>query len=405
MGRQHLSFILEQVVRHNPFLGFLLLLFLICFFLSLFVRPFPKIRFLKDKSNIRLFRANLLGLFLVVLGSLSYWGVDTYVIHLPHPVVPFIFFVMIYAIIFGFGNSFIVFIFSTWFILEYLYRSKIFSTEHAISATLTVLALIVGLAVGMAVNIYQKRLRRRIEELRNLVRLRDQFTSEAAHELKTPLTTIKLYAQMIEKNARENKKQDDLEGKIAMIELEADKVTVLIDSLLDFSRLQSGKLKLQKELFNLSDLVRKRMKAMQEIWPDHRFVLKRLPKSVIIVGDQIRFDQVLTNLLSNAAKYSPKHTSIAIQIKRDGASYLLSVEDHGYGIPKSLQQHIFEPFYQMRDSEKVGFSGLGLGLYICSEILSLQKGRISVESEEGKGSTFFVRFPSPRSRSSRSSPA
>lgn len=398
---QQLLFILEQAYRYNQFLVYLLCFLLFCFILSFFIRPLHNIRFLHTRRQVRLFRVNLLGLFLVVLGSLTYWGVDTYIVRLPHPVIPFIFFVLIYAIVFGFGNSFIVFIFSTWFVLEYLYRSNEFSAAHSVSVVLAVVALVAGLAIGLTINIYQKRLRRRIEELRYLVKLRDQFTSEAAHELKTPLTTIKLYAQMIEKDATKGRTQKKLRQKVSMIELEADKVTVLIDSLLDFSRLQSGKLQLSNEFFNFSDLVRERVSVMREIWHDHMFLLRKLPKNTIVFGDKIRLDQVLTNLLTNAAKYSPKQSSITVGLERSGTSYLLSVQDTGWGIPRAMQQHIFEPFYQLQRDEKSGFGGLGLGLYICAEILSLEKGSISVESKEGTGSIFTVRIPQPRRNNSR----
>ncbi len=391
-------FLAQQVYAHNHFLVYLAAFLLICFVLSLFIPRTNKIRFLKEKTQARMFRINLLGLFLVVFGSLSYWGIDTYVTRLPHPVVPFIFFVLIYAIIFGFGNSFIVFIFSTWFVLEYLYRANLLSVEHSLSVILTILALLLGLVIGLIIHIYQRRLRWRIEELRALVKLRDQLTSETAHELKTPLTTIKLYAQMIEKSAGKKMTRSDLLEKIGMIELEADKLTVLIDSLLEFSRLQSGKLKLNTDLFNLSDMTAERVKAMREIWPDHTFVLGHMPKNAIILGDKLRLDQVLSNLLTNAAKYSPQNTPITVRLSQTAGEYILTVTDKGYGIPPAVQKRIFEPFYQLEGADNLGFNGLGLGLYICQQILSRHNGSISVSSQPGRGSTFFVSLPRSQKR-------
>jgi signal transduction histidine kinase len=230
-----------------------------------------------------------------------------------------------------------------------------------------------------------------VAERRELEERKDKFISIASHELKTPLTSLKIRTQLMQKIHADKISQKELE-QFEDMDRQIDKITHLINDMLDLSKIQIGKLQLRKESFSLQKLVSESVKSVQETDLKHTIVIVGKADHKV-QGDRDRIGQVMINLLSNAIKYSPKANKIFVNMATSGDSVTVSVKDFGIGIPKERINHIFDRFYRAHDYQNVTFSGFGLGLYISSEIVKQHHGRIWVDSEEGKGSTFFVSLP------------
>lgn len=233
------------------------------------------------------------------------------------------------------------------------------------------------------------------EELRALLNLREHFTSVASHELKTPLSTIKLYVQLLMDRSQDRRANVGFEKQLHTIHEEVNKLSSIINNLLDFSRIQSGKLELDKTTFDLEGLARERLEVLQRLYPDQEFKLVSTLEESNIYADKLRIDQVVTNLLTNAAKYSPSNTLIELSLSEEGSHFLVEVKDKGIGMEKAKFEKIFQPYYQAdptrTDDGKT--AGLGLGLYISKEIVERHDGRISMDSHKGKGTRVFVHLP------------
>jgi two-component system CheB/CheR fusion protein len=168
-----------------------------------------------------------------------------------------------------------------------------------------------------------------------------------------------------------------------------NKLTGLIGDLLDVSKSNSGQLNLEIEKIDFNQLVKEVVNTMQFTIKLHTIELN-LAKTQIIEGDKNRLGQVITNLLSNAAKYSPNANKIVISTETNANQIKLSVQDFGIGIPLSQQPQLFSRFFRV---SKNTYPGLGLGLYICNEIIKRHSGKMDFKSEEGKGSTFCFYLP------------
>lgn len=220
---------------------------------------------------------------------------------------------------------------------------------------------------------------------------KDEFISMASHELKTPVTSLKVYTQLLDRQAE---KTDVLQVKtyISKMNSQIDKLTNLIADLLDLSKIQAGKLAFKEEEFDLNELVHELIESERQLDRNHTIVEEgRRPNR--IRADRDRIGQVLINLLTNARKYSPKDSKIIVRVRKNSTHVTVSVQDFGIGIAKSHQDRIFERFYQVTDMAEKTYPGLGIGLYISSEIIRRHKGRIWVESQKGKGSTFSFSLP------------
>lgn len=226
---------------------------------------------------------------------------------------------------------------------------------------------------------------------RDLEQRKDDFVNMASHELKTPLTSMKLYIDALLKQA---KKYDDekLFKMVISIKRQTNNLQELAGDLLDLSRIQTGKLFLHKETFNLKDLIDETIDMMQGANNGHQ-IFFRGEKSFLLFADRFRIGQVLTNLLTNAIKYSPENSEIIIQAKKEKGGIIVSVQDFGIGISKIAQKKIFERLYQVRDPHEKTFPGLGMGLYISKEVIKKHKGTIWVSGEKGKGSIFYFSLP------------
>jgi signal transduction histidine kinase len=174
---------------------------------------------------------------------------------------------------------------------------------------------------------------------------------------------------------------------------QVQRLSGLINDLLDISRIEAGRLELERDHLVLPELVCEVVSDFRPVCPRHQFECRKPAEPLVILGDRGRLAQVLTNLLENAVKYSPMGGSVRVTVERRGAEAVIAVADSGIGIPVDQQEHLFERFFRARNAPISGFGGLGLGLYICWDIVQRHGGRIWVESELEHGSTFHVALP------------
>ncbi|AZI54920.1 DUF1917 domain-containing protein [Epilithonimonas vandammei] len=230
-----------------------------------------------------------------------------------------------------------------------------------------------------------------INEFKQFQQQKDNFLGIASHELKTPLTSLKLYSQFLEKNLR--KQEDDKNADVAKkMDEQINKLTSLVNDLLDVTKIQNGKILLNKSDFDFDDLVEEIVTEQQMI-TSHK-ILVESEKIGNIYSDRHRISQVMSNLIGNAIKYSPDADRIHITTKvTDDDCVLFTVRDFGIGIPADKTERVFEQYYRVSGSKEHTFPGLGLGLYISSEIIKRSGGKIFVNSIEGKGSEFCFLIP------------
>ena len=216
------------------------------------------------------------------------------------------------------------------------------------------------------------------------------FLNVIAHELRTPLTTAKAQVQLALRQVGE--RDPETTRALSSITRQVDRLVRLVGDLLDVDRFENGHMSLQPCEFNLSTLLEEQRERMQVLsGQTHQFRV-RAPAQLPIVADRDRVDQVLTNLISNAVRYSPHGGSVELQAESADGDLHLSVRDRGVGVPRDRQEVIFERFGRAHGSE---YGGIGIGLSIARGIVELHGGKIWVESTgvEGEGSTFHVQFP------------
>ncbi|HUG16446.1 MAG TPA: GAF domain-containing protein [Thermomicrobiales bacterium] len=227
------------------------------------------------------------------------------------------------------------------------------------------------------------------------VALRDRFISIASHELKTPLTSIKGVAQLaLRMRGMDPTPSERLWRHMETIDVQANRLRLLIDDLLDVSRMQAGWLDLRPEDADLAALVAAAVETLPE--SERARVTLRAPGVVAGHWDTLRLDQVIMNLLDNATKYCLKPAPIDVRVAIEEGQAVLSVTDHGIGIPADDLPELFAPFARASNASIHNESSLGLGLYITRQIVERHGGTIAVVSVEGEGSTFTVRLPVER---------
>jgi PAS domain S-box-containing protein len=225
-----------------------------------------------------------------------------------------------------------------------------------------------------------------VEDIKALSAKKDEFIALASHELKTPLTSIKGYLQVLERTERDNMGKAFLAKALNQVE----KLNNLVTDLLDVSRVEAGKLAMDKTSFSLRDLAQEVIENLNHTHQTHR-ISCYATESVTVCADKQRVEQVLVNLLTNAIKYSPQATEILLSLKTTNNNAVVTVKDEGIGLTESQQQQIFTRFYRAEGTANV--PGLGLGLYLTKEIVDRHGGSIGVKSEEGKGSEFWFTLP------------
>jgi signal transduction histidine kinase len=231
-----------------------------------------------------------------------------------------------------------------------------------------------------------------ISERKEIEKRKDDFISMASHELKTPVTSLKLYAQLLQKQVVKSKSAAKSIYLFSRFISQIDKLDLLVSDLLDVSKINLNKLEIRKDYFDLNLLIKE---VVQNIKPDlknHHVQIKGKVKDSIF-ADRDRIGQVITNLLTNAAKYSPRADKIKVTVTEKNNKITVSVRDFGIGIDLSNQGKIFEKFYRVRDSFESTFPGLGIGLYVSYVILKRHEGNILVKSKLGNGSTFIFTIP------------
>lgn len=229
-----------------------------------------------------------------------------------------------------------------------------------------------------------------ISSMRELDKLKDEFIIVAAHELKTPVAIMKGYAQALLRSTAERSPQD--RKMLDAINRGADRIDNIVKDLLDISRLYLGRLELQMERVDLSEITDEVVNRMASKTTKHHICLKN-QEPAIIKGDRDRLEQVLTNLLDNAIRYSPGGGEIEVTVSMQNHEALVSVRDQGVGIPLEKQGRLFERFYRAHTNTAYDYGGMGVGLYLAREIVLRHGGRMWFESEEGKGSTFYFSIP------------
>jgi PAS domain S-box-containing protein len=230
-----------------------------------------------------------------------------------------------------------------------------------------------------------------IHNIKELEQQKDYFISMASHELKTPVTSIKGYVQILQ-SVYKNKEDDFLKNTLKIIDKQVLVLTKLITELLDLSKIKVGSLELTKEYFDLTELTKEIIDEIKLINPEHRIDLVN-EESMTVFADRHRISQVLINFLNNAIKYAPNSETIHVRMKKRDLEVSVIVQDYGIGISKTDQQKIFERFYRAEGISEKTFPGFGIGLFIAAEIISRHGGNIGVDSEPGKGSSFYFSLP------------
>jgi two-component system, LuxR family, sensor kinase FixL len=219
---------------------------------------------------------------------------------------------------------------------------------------------------------------------------KDEFANIASHELKTPITTIKAYTDLAIAYTKE-KYPPEIKGYLIKTRDSVVSLNRLINELLDVTRINAGRLKLSTMKVEMDRFLTECIASLQHIVPDHKIVLVHNDAGAVD-ADPARLEQVMTNLLSNAAKYSPGTDTIKVSSNVKDGHVTVSVKDYGIGIPPDKLEKIFTRFYRVEETEKK-YSGLGIGLFICAEIIKQHNGHIWVESKEGQGSKFCFTLP------------
>lgn len=230
-----------------------------------------------------------------------------------------------------------------------------------------------------------------ITQEKDLEKRKDDFVNMASHELKTPITSMKLYMEMLLRWTKDSK-DERLVKTISNIKNQTERLQELVSDLLDVSRIQTGKLHFEKREFEVTSLIAETVEILQPTTKNQKIIFEP-KKKVTVFADRFRIYQVLTNLITNASKYSPENTDIFVKVSIKDKKVLVSVKDYGIGVEKELQKKIFERLYQVSDVTEKTFPGLGMGLYISKEIIRKHKGKIWVEGEKGNGSIFYFSLP------------
>lgn len=234
------------------------------------------------------------------------------------------------------------------------------------------------------------------QQLERVMQLEDRFVALAAHELRTPMTTISGHTQLLlrrlEKMPLLAPELELMRASLERINGQTHRLSALVDDLLDLNKVRLGQADLCLGVCNLGKLCREAVES-------HRLLSGReidlvVPALLVLLqGDYERLNQVLHNLLANALKYSPAESAVRVVLTRTAAAAMIRVYDSGSGIAPEFALHIFEPFFRAPEVQETTKGGLGLGLTICKEIVERHRGRMWCESEPGRGSVFCVELP------------
>jgi PAS domain S-box-containing protein len=237
-----------------------------------------------------------------------------------------------------------------------------------------------------------------ITTIKEAERIKDQWLSIASHELRTPITSLRGFAQLLERQVRRTEDapgREALIASLATITQQANRLTQLVNDLLDVSRIQLGRLELRRRPVDLCELVRSAVSRAADLDPaaGRRLELRMEADQLKGEWDPDRLDQVLTNLIANAVKYDPSGGPIVLRAWRAETEAVVEVADQGIGVPAPEMETLFRPFARAANATRRGFGGIGLGLYISRDIVERHGGNISATSVEGEGTTITLRLP------------
>ena len=224
--------------------------------------------------------------------------------------------------------------------------------------------------------------------------MRDSFLNATAHELRTPVTSVFGYAQILQRRFERGEfTPERVQKPIRAIVEQAQRLDRLTTMLLDVIRVEHGKLVLERAPFDLRRSIKRVVQELQLLTEQHTIVLNLPESSLTVEGDELRMEQVLYNLVQNAIKYSPMGGTITVTAQHEGQQIAITVTDEGVGIPVDDLPHVFDRFYRATNVPQTTISGLGLGLYLVKEFVEMHGGMVDVQSTVGQGTTFRVTLP------------
>jgi signal transduction histidine kinase len=273
--------------------------------------------------------------------------------------------------------------------------SLVFHTERCFTtedrAFLTTLGQQCAQALERAELYAQERAARSTAEA--AVQLRDVFLTTAAHELKTPLTAILGYAELLERQLQKGNDAEREQRAVQAVRTQAQRLNKRLAGLLELGRIEHDQLRLERAPLDLCALARRVVAESEPLLSQHTIACSTPEGAVMVNGDELRLEQVLDNLVQNAIKYSPDGGQVTVCIEQQHDKAWLVVSDQGIGIPDMAIPQLFNRFYRAPNVEPLQMTGMGIGLYVVKEIVQLHGGTIVVESTEGAGSTFRVCLP------------
>ena len=225
-------------------------------------------------------------------------------------------------------------------------------------------------------------------------RMKDQFLTIAAHELRTPLTTLMGQAQLFHRRAeREQHLTERDRNTLSIINNQVARLNKLVQALLDVSRLEMGQLSIERAPLDICELVRRVVREIALTAEDRRIELICPDQPIVVDGDELRLEQVVQNLIQNALKYSQAPDPIHLTVALEGDAGWITVQDRGIGIPREELPNLFKRFYRAKNVEEHHISGMGIGLCVVKEIITMHGGTVEVDSTEGQGSSFTISLP------------
>lgn len=234
-----------------------------------------------------------------------------------------------------------------------------------------------------------------IDDQKKVEKEKDEFLSIASHELKTPLTSIKAYVQLLERKLKLDKQSPEA-GFMGKVQDQIEKLNTLITDLLDVSKIENGKLKINRKPTSLEKVITNAVETILQTHDENDVKISwhNVNSDILIPLDEIRIEQVMINFLTNAIKYSPHNNQVVVTmfVDEEKQEAQVSVTDFGIGIPDFKQEAVFRKFYRVEESS-LQFQGMGIGLFICSEIIKQHHGTIGVSSKIEEGSTFYFTLP------------
>jgi signal transduction histidine kinase len=221
--------------------------------------------------------------------------------------------------------------------------------------------------------------------------LKNDFIGMVSHELKTPLTTLKAYVQVLNKKA-EGSDDEFQTGALQKVEQQINKMSTMINGFLNVARLESGQIYLDISSFNVTEVLEETVAEYRLLHPAAEITIKATTDTPV-KGDRNKISQVISNLVSNAIKYSPREKVVELSAEIDDKCLQVTIRDKGLGIDAVDQNRVFERFYRAKNPHTLHISGFGIGLYLSAEIINRHKGKIWVESNKDEGSTFYFKLP------------